>query len=114
MGELLDISGKLNSFERPEQPWSSRGGLSGDAELLEAMVDGASEGLVLLSAGGLILRANRAAFQFIGHEREAAREPRAGPGGRREVHLGRDAPRREDAARRRPRRREERGDAGRA
>ncbi|HWO91770.1 MAG TPA: PAS domain-containing protein, partial [Methylomirabilota bacterium] len=70
MGELLDISGKLNSFERPEQPWSSRGGLSGDAELLEAMVDGASEGLVLLSAGGLILRANRAAFQFIGHDRD--------------------------------------------
>src|SRR2546425_12495941 len=34
------------------------------------MVDGASEGLVLLSAGGLILRANRAAFQFIGHDRD--------------------------------------------
>jgi len=70
MGELLDISGKLNGFDRPEQPWSSRGGLSDDAELLEAMVDGASEGLVLLCSDGLILRANRAAFQFIGHGRD--------------------------------------------
>ena len=70
MEELLNGSGKLNGFDRSERPWSSGGGLSGDAELLEAMVDGASEGLVLLSAGGLILRANRAAFQFIGHDRD--------------------------------------------
>src|SRR2546428_9900016 len=68
MEELLNGSGKLNGFERPEQPWASRGGRSGDRELLEAMVEGASEGLVLLSAGGLILRANRAAFQFIGRD----------------------------------------------
>ena len=71
MEELLNGSGKLNGVERPEQPWSSRDGLSEDAELLEAMVEGASEGLVLLSAGGLILRANRAAFQFIGRDGDA-------------------------------------------
>jgi len=68
MEELLNACAKLNGFERPEQPWASRGGVSGDRELLEAMVEGASEGLVLLSAGGLILRANRAAFQFIGRD----------------------------------------------
>src|SRR6266511_2408335 len=70
MEELLNGSGKLNGFDRSERPWSSGGGLSGDAELLEAMVDGASEGLVLLCSHGLILRANRAAFQFIGHDRD--------------------------------------------
>ena len=70
MGDLLDISEKLNGFDRPEQPWSSGGGLSDDSELLDAMVDGASEGLVLLCSDGLILRANRAAFQFIGHDRD--------------------------------------------
>ena len=70
MGELLDISGKSNGFDRPERPWSSVGGLSDDAELLEAMVEGASEGLVLLCSDGLILRTNRAASQFIGHNRD--------------------------------------------
>ncbi|PYN43776.1 MAG: hypothetical protein DMD95_12695 [Candidatus Rokuibacteriota bacterium] len=59
----------MNGFDRPEQPRSS--GLSGDAELLEAMVEGASEGLVLLSAGGLILRANHAASKFIGQDRDS-------------------------------------------
>ena len=71
MGEVLNVSGKVNGFDRSERPWSSRGGLSGDAELLEAMVEGASEGLVLLCSDGLILRANRAASQFIGHDRDS-------------------------------------------
>ena len=44
--------------------------LSDDAELLEAVVEGASEGLVLLCCDGLILRANRAACQFIGPDRD--------------------------------------------
>jgi len=34
------------------------------------MVEGASDGLVLLSSDGLILRANGAATQFIGHDRD--------------------------------------------
>jgi len=70
MEELLNVSGKVDGFDRTEQPWSSRGEHSGDAELLEAMVEGASDGLVLLSADGLILRANGAATQFIGHDRD--------------------------------------------
>jgi transcriptional regulator with PAS, ATPase and Fis domain len=41
-----------------------------DAELLEAMVEGASEGLVVLNSDGLILRANRSAAEMIGYDRD--------------------------------------------
>jgi len=58
MSEERNISGRLNG--------SSRDWLSGDPELLEAMVEGASEGLVLLSADSVILQANRAAVGMIG------------------------------------------------
>src|SRR5215471_20518450 len=44
----------------------SSGRPSTDAQLLEAMVEGASEGLVLLSADSLVLHANRAAVGMIG------------------------------------------------
>jgi transcriptional regulator with PAS, ATPase and Fis domain len=39
---------------------------SSNGQLLEAMVEGASEGLVLLSADGVVLHANRAAVGMIG------------------------------------------------
>src|SRR5574341_721471 len=70
MEELRGVSEKVNGFDRTREPCSSRGGPSGDAELLEAMVEGASDGLVLLSSGGLILRANRAAAEIIGYDRD--------------------------------------------
>lgn len=44
--------------------------LPDDAELLEAMVECASEGLVVLSSDGLILRANRSAAEMIGYDRD--------------------------------------------
>jgi PAS domain S-box-containing protein len=52
------------------QPCSPRRELPDDTELLEAMVEGASEGLVVLSSDGLILRANRSAAEMIGHDRD--------------------------------------------
>jgi PAS domain S-box-containing protein len=68
MEELRNVSGELNENGRTGPPRSPRDGVWADAPLLEAMVEGASEGLVLLSADGLILRTNRAAVQMIGHE----------------------------------------------
>jgi PAS domain S-box-containing protein len=49
---------------------SSRGEFPDDTELLEAMVEGASEGLVVLNSDGLILRANRSAAEMIGYDRD--------------------------------------------
>ncbi len=67
---VLNVSGKSNVPDGTEQAYSSRRGLSQDGELLEAMVEGASEGLVLVSADGLILRANQAAAELIEHDRD--------------------------------------------
>ena len=61
MTHELGISGSPNESHR-----ASPGRSSIDAQLLEAMVEGASEGLVLLSANGLVLHANRAAVAMIG------------------------------------------------
>jgi transcriptional regulator with PAS, ATPase and Fis domain len=68
MGEERNVSGRLSGSDRTGPNCSPRGWLSGDAELLEAMVEGASEGLVLLSADSLILQANRAAAGMIGDD----------------------------------------------
>jgi len=68
MEELRNVSGELNENGRTGLTRSPRNGNWVDAPLLEAMVEGASEGLVLLSADGLILRANRAAVEMVGHE----------------------------------------------
>src|SRR6266849_1978785 len=68
MGEERNVSGRLSGSDRTGPNGSPRGWLSGDAELLEAMVEGASEGLVLLSADSLILQANRAAAGMIGDD----------------------------------------------
>ena len=48
----------------------SPGGSSTDALLLEAMVDGASEGLALLCADSRVLHANRAAVEMIGGDHQ--------------------------------------------
>src|SRR4029453_11298604 len=70
MGTLPNISGTSHGVDRIGRPSSSHRELSGDAELLEAMVEGASEGLVLLTSEGLILRANRSAAEMIGQDRD--------------------------------------------
>jgi PAS domain S-box-containing protein len=70
MGTLPNISGTSHGVDRIGRPSSSHRELSGDAELLEAMVEGASEGLVLLTSDGLILRANRSAAEMIGQDRD--------------------------------------------
>jgi transcriptional regulator with PAS, ATPase and Fis domain len=62
MTHELDISGSHRSFP---------GGQSSAAQLLEAMVEGATEGLILLSADGLVLQANRAAVEMIGGDHNA-------------------------------------------
>ena len=62
MTHELDNSG--NRHPSPGRP-------SSDAQLLEAMVEGATEGLVLLSADSLVLHANRAAVAMIGGEANA-------------------------------------------
>jgi PAS domain S-box-containing protein len=64
IGELRNVSGEFTGSPRPSP---SDGGLV-DAALLEAMVEATSEGLVLLSADGRILRANRAAVAMIGQD----------------------------------------------
>src|SRR5262245_1314535 len=61
MTHELNISGSPIGSQ-PVSP----GRPSTDAQLLEAMVEGASEGLVLLSADSLVLHANRAAVGMIG------------------------------------------------
>jgi transcriptional regulator with PAS, ATPase and Fis domain len=58
----LDISGSHRS---------SPGRQSSDAQLLEAMVEGATEGLILLSADSLVLQANRAAVGMIAGDHNA-------------------------------------------
>jgi transcriptional regulator with PAS, ATPase and Fis domain len=62
MTHELDISGSHRS---------SPGRQSSDAQLLEAMVEGATEGLILLSADSLVLHANRAAVGMIGGDHHA-------------------------------------------
>jgi transcriptional regulator with PAS, ATPase and Fis domain len=62
MTHELDISGTHRS---------SPGLQSSDAQLLEAMVEGATEGLILISADGLVLQANRAAVGMIGRDHNA-------------------------------------------
>lgn len=63
-------SGASHSAYLTGQPCSSRRELPDDAELLEVMVEGASEGLVALTSDGLILRANRSAAEMIGYDRD--------------------------------------------
>ena len=70
MGTLTNVSGTLRGVDRTGPPCSSRRELSGDAQLLEAMVEVASEGLVVLTSDGLILLANRAAAEMIGYDRD--------------------------------------------
>src|SRR5262249_32984034 len=62
MTHELDISGSHRS---------TPGRQSIDVELLEAMVEGATEGLILLSADSLVLLANRAAVRVIGDNHNA-------------------------------------------
>ena len=64
MTHELDLDNSGNRHSSPGRP-------SSDAQLLEAMVEGATEGLVLLSADSLVLRANRAAVAMIGGEANA-------------------------------------------
>jgi len=59
MGEERNISGRLNG---------SAALAIGDAELLEAMVEGASEGLGLALGDSVILQANRAAVGMMGDD----------------------------------------------
>src|SRR5262245_45224327 len=59
MTHELDLDNSGNRHSSPGRP-------SSDAQLLEAMVEGASEGLVLLSAESLVLHANRATVGMIG------------------------------------------------
>jgi PAS domain S-box-containing protein len=70
MGTLPNISGTSHGVDQIGQPCSSCRELASDAELLEAMVEGASEGLVLLTSDGLILQANRSAAEMIGQDRD--------------------------------------------
>src|SRR5215831_10456476 len=64
MTHELDLDNSGNRHSSPGRP-------SSDAQLLEAMVEGATEGLVLLSADSLVLHANRAAVAMIGGEANA-------------------------------------------
>ena len=66
MAHDLGISGRPNVPDPIGSHRASPGRSSDDAQLFEAMVEGASEGLVLLSAESLVLHANRAAVGMIG------------------------------------------------
>jgi transcriptional regulator with PAS, ATPase and Fis domain len=67
----LHLSGKSNVPDRTGSHRSSHGRLPDNAQLFEAMVEGASEGLVLLSADSLILHANRAAVGMFGRDHDS-------------------------------------------
>lgn len=65
MTHELSISGSPIESHR-----ASSGQSTTEPQLLEAMVDSASEGLVLLSANSLVLHANRAAVGMLGGDRQ--------------------------------------------
>jgi len=71
MTSELNMPKNPNIADRIENHSSSPDLPSGDARLLDVMVEGASEGLVLLSADSLVLHANRAAVGVIGGDRNA-------------------------------------------
>src|SRR5262245_21781050 len=70
---VASMTHELGISGRPIDSHSaSPGRPSTDAQLLEAMVEGASEGLVLLSADGIVLHANRAAVGMLGADHHVA------------------------------------------
>jgi transcriptional regulator with PAS, ATPase and Fis domain len=71
MTHELSISGRPSVSGPIGSHRASPGRSSSDAQLFEAMVQGASEGLVLLSADSLVLHANRAAVEMIGGDHNA-------------------------------------------
>jgi len=71
MTHELSISGRRSVSGPIASHRASTGPSSGDAQLFEAMIEGASEGLVLLSADSLVLHANRAAVGMIGGDHNA-------------------------------------------
>jgi PAS domain S-box-containing protein len=69
MGTSPIVSG-VYGIEPTGPPASCRRELADDAGLADAMAEAASEGLVVLTSEGLILRANRAAAEMIGHDHD--------------------------------------------